>query len=310
VRRKGIALLITIAFVTAIAALIAVAGGVLNKGFAHASEKAFAVQSNVLLSDIYTLLRQNSKDINTSDGLDIFLSVPLFFENKERGIMADISFNSDAARVNVNKLLADRNTSRAANPDEPLRYRTAYEEYFERILTVYNVSDTILLISMIADTIDDDLTERAPGSEIALQDPDFTQGHIFNMRHFRQILDAYKKATLDYSVDDIPWDTLIGFRNDSVDFNHISPDVLRFMDPTIDEGTVAELTTERIDLFSAFTQMPLTPESSKLLQDMNVTFYSPLVVGKMNIIGDKHKVTYTFAYDLSTQKVSDFAVAD
>jgi len=309
-RRNGIALLITLAFVTAITALIALAGAVLQRGFSQASEKAFLVQSNVLLPEIYTILQQNSGDINDSTSLDIFLSLPLFFESKENGIMFDISFRSDASKVNINQLLLPQNTSRVPETWESVPMNPAVEAYLEQILTVYNVSDTILLISMIADTIDGDSAERAAGSEIALQNQDFMQGHIYNMQHFRQILDAYKRATLDLSVDAVPWERLIGFRNARIDFNHIEPEVLQAIDPTLDDGTVVELTTERTADFAQIGSLPLPPESIKRLEDMNVTFFAPEVIGTMNIISHAQKVSYTFAYDLSTQKVSEFAISN
>jgi len=306
-RRSGIALLITIAFITAIAALIAVAGGILDRGFSSAGHKAFLVQSNVIFSDIYDLLRQNTKDINDSDTLDILLSIPLFFGNKKDGIMTDITFASDASTVNINHLIRkpEGTTPRGVIiPTEP-----AYEAYLDHILTFYNVSDPLLLISMIADTIDDDMDERVYGSEIAMQSPEFSQGKIFNMRHFRQILDAYKRQTLDFSVDTIPWEKLVGFRNASTDFNHITAESLRFMAPDIDDATLADLTTGRSVVYQQFTDLPLTPEDVKTMEDLNVTFYSPNVLATMRIFGDEQKVSYTFIYDLSTQKVSHFAIA-
>jgi hypothetical protein len=307
-RRRGIALLITIAFITAIAALIGIAGGILKEGFAKTSRKALLVQSNVLLSDSQMLLRQNTKDINGSETLDILLSLPLFFSDKKTGIMTDLSFTSGADAVNVNRLLEVGTAKATGTHATPIR--ATYEAYFERILAYYDVADTALLISMIADTIDDDLNERLPGSEIALQSPDFTQGHIFDLHHFRQILTAYKRQTLDFNVDTIPWEKLISFRNDGIDFNHITPDALRFIVPDVDGTTVADLTTGRVEVYNHLADLPLSPEDIKTLEDMNVTFYSPLVIGKMNMMSNKRKISYTFTYNLSTQEVSQFAIAD
>ena len=163
---------------------------------------------------------------------------------------------------------------------------------------------------MIADTIDSDTIERTPGSEIALRDPHFTQGHLYDRHHFRQILDAYKKETQDASVDAIPWERLIGFRNDIVDFNHIDPEVLHFIDPLIDDATLDEVTLGRLDVYSDYAALPFEPETVERLRDMNITFYSPKVIGKLNVIGAHRKLSYTFAYDLSNQKVSEIAISD
>lgn len=306
-QRRGIALLITIAFITAIAALIAVAGGILNQGFAGASRKAFLVQSDVLLSDIQTLLRQNTADMNDSTALDVLLSLPLFFGDKQAGVMTDLTFASDASCVNVNLLLE---TETATDNNASPTMRTAYTAYFERILQFYSVADAELLLAMIADTIDGDLDERLPGSEIALEEPDFSQGRIYDLHHFRQILAAYKRQTRDYNVDTVPWRMLIGFRNSGIDFNHITAQTLHFIAPDLDESVVAELTTDRVDVYDNFDGLSLDDETVKTLEGFNVAFYNPQIVGSFHVFGDKQKVSYTFAYDLSTQKVSQFAIAD
>lgn len=307
--RRGIALLITIAFVTAITALIGVAGALLNRSFERVSHKAFLIQSNVLFDDFYGILKANSGDINGSAGLDIFLNLPLFFSNEASNITADITFESDASRVNINRILEDAN---ATQPDfDPLRIplRVPYEEYFDHILTVYNVSDKMLLLSMIADSVDSDTFERLTGSEIALQNPDFTQGHIYDMHHFKQILTAYKQQTQDFNVDDIPWERLISFRNDTIDFNHITPETLHFIDPSIPEESLAQYTTERVEVYDRFSDLPISEENVQALKAMDVAFYSPNVVGKMNVIDKHKKVAIAFAYDLSTQKVNSIAVS-
>ena len=307
-QRRGIALLITIAFITAIAALIGIAGTIIDRAFTETARQATLVQSNIVLSNIQTLLNRNTKDINDSSTLDVLLSLPLFFGDPQAGIMTDLSFVSDASAVNVN-LLVDKAAGTSGDAYAPLPLRAAYQTYFERIFQFYRVSDGELLMAMIADTIDSDLNERLPGTEITLQNPDFTQGQIFDLRQFGRILDAYKRQTMDFSVDAVPWQTLIGFRNESIDFNHITADALHFIAPDIDDKTLVELTTDRVDVYEQFTGLPLSEEDLKMLKEMNVEFYSPLITGKLHVMGDKQKVAYTFAYDLSTQKASQFAIA-
>jgi len=299
----------TLAFVTAIAALIAVGAGLLERGYHQTETKAFLVQSNTLLPSIYTILKQNTGDINDSDALDILLSIPLFFENKQNGMMMDITFASDAGKVNINHLLKS-NSGVTADPYTALPLDPAVEGYLERILTVYNVSDTILLISMVADSIDMDTNERFPGSELSLKNPDFTQGRLYDMQHFNEVIEGYKALTQDYNVDEVPWEHLIGFRNTAIDFNHIEPDTLHFIDPSIDPATLAEMTTKRVATYASLDALPFTPETKQLLEDLGVAFYAPDVVGTMNVLSKTHQTSYTFTYNLADQKVSEIAVSN
>ena len=128
------------------------------------------------------------------------------------------------------------------------------------------------------------------------------------MHQFRRILDAYKRQTRDFSVDNVPWKALIGFRGDSIDFNNITPETLQFILPDIDNATLTQLTTGRSGIYKQFDDLALRPEDVAILKTFNVNFYTPKVLTRMHLFGDKKKVSYTFVYDLSKQKASDFAL--
>jgi hypothetical protein len=299
--KKGIALLITVTLVATITALIAVSAGILDNSFKRISNKKFLLQSNLVLVNVIDLLKQNSSDINDSMMLDIFLSMPLAFENKEQDIMVDITFESDATQLNINHYIPENNTT---NPQvsQPI------ENYLDYILTIYNVSDKILLLSMIADTIDMDDEERTSGSEIALENPFFAQGTIYNRDHFFAILDAYKRNTLDYTVNEIPWGKLIGFRGNEIDFNHISPDALSIMLPNVDPSVILNYTEGRLDTYDSFDALGIDAETQKSLEELHLTFFSPDIEAHVNIRHAGERSRMRFSYNLSTQEVSHIEI--
>ncbi len=185
----------------------------------------------------------------------------------------------------------------------------AYESYLEHILSVYNISDKMLLLAMIADTVDDDLDERIPGSEIALIDPLFSQGNIYSLEHMHQIVKAYVRETRDISVYEIPWESLLGFRSSDVDFNHVTEDVLYHMAPELRESLLF-YTTEREEVFDSYDTIPLDAESKVLLDALGVVFYSPEVRGTMNITSSDHSVEIEFSYNLMTKEVSHIEITN
>lgn len=296
--RKGVALLITVSLVATITALIGISAGILDHSFKRISNKQFLIQSNLFFSNFITILKENSSDINDSMMLDIFFMVPLTFENVEQDIMVDVTFSSDAQKLNINNYISEDNKTNPSVDEN-------YDEYLNRILTVYNVSDKILLLSMIADTIDKDDDERTSMSELAIEDPYFSQGTIFNQEHFNIILNAYKKNTLDFTVDTIPWDRLISFRGNDIDFNYISPDTLGFLVPELDPDTSVELTENRVDVYDSFEMIGFDTETTKRLKEMKVSFFSPRVEAEMNIRHAEHHSQIHFSYDLSSKKVTN-----
>ncbi len=304
--KKGIALLITIALVAAIAALIGIAGGIVEQSFKRISNKQFLIQSNSLLDGVIELLGQNTSDINDSMTLDIFLAMPFLFEQKSRGLSVDITFSSEATGLNLNHMLQEDNSTQ----ERLLVIKPAYEFYLDYIFSVYNVSDKILLQSMIADTVDSDLKERTTGSEIAFENPFFSQGQIYTLAHFEQILQAYKRLTLDYSVDSVPWEQLLSFRNDAVDFNHITSEALSMLMPQLDPAVIAEMTTDRIETFESFEAMGLDSETSKTLSELGVVFFVPQVKAWINIRSDNRHLGMTFSYNFHTKKATQIEITN
>lgn len=304
--KKGIALLITIALVAAIAALIGIAGGIVDHSFKRITNKQFLIQSNAMLEGVIDLLGQHTSDINDSMTLDIFLMMPFVFEQKERGLNVDITFTSEAGGLNLNHMLQEDNTSQ----EKALIIKPAYETYLDHILTVYNVSDKILLQSMIADTVDTDLQERTTGSEIAFENPFFSQGAIYSIEHMEQILEAYKRFTLDFSVDEIPWDQLLSFRSDGVDFNHITPEMLSMLVSGLEPAVVAEMTTDRIETFESFEALGFDSETIKTMNELGVLFFVPQVKAWINIRSDNRHLGLTFSYHLQTKKATQIEITN
>lgn len=302
--KKGIALLITIALVAAIAALIGVSTGIIDQAFKRTSNKHFITQTNILFSDFIGILNSASREVTDAMTLDIFFSVPLIFEAKTQDIAAEIAFESDAMVPNINVLVSESNATKGSEERNPV-YEAAFEEYLDRILTVYNVSDKILLLALIGDTIDKDLHERVVGSELALTDPFFSQGRLYNMAHFQQILDAYKRQTLDYGVDDIPWEKLIGFRNKKIDFNYVTPEALGFILPEWTPEEILLYTTERTELYESINAIVLDEAAKERFDKLKVVFYTPEVRGRIDIRQGETRIAMSFSYNLSSQRVTD-----
>ncbi len=309
--KKGIALLITVALIAAIAALIGIAAGIIDQSFKRISNKEFLIQTNSMLAGFKEILKNATGDVNDSMTLDIFLSMPFVFDLKSRDMSVDISFTSVALSINPNNMLEkleDNATKSDAEVELPIKQ--TYETYMDRILTVYNVSDKILLLSMIADTVDNDLKERTVGSEIALEEPFFAQGKIYSYQHFYRILEAYKRRTLDYSVDRIPWDQLLSFENSMVDFNYIESDTLGVLLPQLDTASLASLTTDRLDVYEDFEALGIDEETAKAFQNIGIGFYSPEVKAWINIRrGDQYQ-GLTFLYNLETKKATHLEITN
>ena len=308
-QKKGIALLLTVSLVATIAALIGISAGIIDNSFKRISNKQFLIQSNSMLSGLIDILDENAADINDSASLDIFLSMPFVFDQKSKDISVNLVFESAASKLNINSMLQESNATAKKVPINP-PIKPEYEAFLDRILTVYNVSDKISLLSLLADSIDSDAKERIAGSEIAYEDPFFTQGHIYSYAQLERILDEYKRQTLDFSVDNVPWRDIVSFENEEMDYNHISDAVKNGLGLQNGVDELSAMDESESALYESFKDLGVDKEREKELKALGVKFFSPLVKAYLNISSAQRHLKITFLYDLKMKEVSSIEITD
>jgi len=298
--RKAIALLITLAFVTAIISLVGISAALFNSAFTKVSEKQFIVQSDIFFRDIKTILKTNVGDINDSDELYFLLAIPFGISDKENDISVDITFASDSSKVNINKMV---DANKTVIP--------AYAQSLDSLMISYNVIDRAFLSALILDAMDSDKEERIFGSEIALEDRFFSNGSIVDMSHFKKILDHYKKVREDSSVDHIPWDKIISFNNSEIDFNYVTSEAFSFMLSTRTLESLKPFSGlgQKKELYTSFDEVRLSVEEQDILKKFGVVFFSPNVLCKAEMkIGNQQGALF-FAYNFKTKEASNLEFA-
>ena len=293
--RKAIALLITLAFVTAIISLVGISAAIFNNAFHKVSQKQFVIQSDIFLRDIKNILKTNVGDVNDSTGLYYLLALPFGITDKENDINIDITFSSDSSKVNINKI-ADTNQTLGK----------IYLDSLENAMIYYNVIDRAFLTALILDTIDKDKEERIFGSEIILEDRFFKNGPIEDMAHWKRIMDYYKKMREDPSVDKIPWEKIISFNNDKIDYNYASVDALWFMLKNKTRESLVPPKTQKKELYNSFEDLRFNAEDQEILKKFGVVFFSPNVVCKANMQIGNQTGDISFSYNLKTKEASNF----
>lgn len=298
--RKAIALLITLAFVTAIISLVGISAALFNSAFTKVSQKQFIVQSDIFFRDIKTILKTNVGDINDSDELYFLIALPFGISDKENDIAVDIHFVSDSTKVNINKMI-DANKTVAP----------VYSQALDSLMISYNVIDRAFLSALILDTIDSDREERIFGSEIALEERFFTDGAIVDMAHFKKILDYYKKVREDPSVDNIPWEKIISFNNSEIDFNYVTSEAFSFMISTRTLESLKPFSglSQKKELYASFDELRLSVEEQETLTKFGVVFFSPHVICNTEMKVGNQQGTLSFAYNFKTKEASNLEFA-
>ena len=295
--RQSIVLLITLALIVAISSLIAISLNIIDSAVKETQKKHSLIQTSIFVDNITKILAKKSGDINSTDGLDLLISLPIELDTKE--IKASIEFDSAAKGLNPNNFLIKKNNKTTINPD--------YVLLFDRILQSKNVQNKELFIAMIEDTLDNDLEERIPGSEITLYDKRFAQGSIENYKKFAMIIDHYVRLSEDPNIYKIPWKKILSFYSKSIDFNYIEPELLSYILPYLDSETIINLTTKKKNIFHNWKDLPLASEYKKILKKYHISFYAPVVEGKLTIEQAGEQSFARFIYDIKEKKVKDIA---
>jgi len=191
--KKAIALLLTLTTILIISYYIAL----ILKNYEKITQKGFIFipQNSIIIEDTLTILK--NLDINSTYIEEIFTTYPISTKNGDfRAVVTIEPINS----ININDYLKNKKIDK--NIDKLIEY----------LCYKYDIKDCLFLKSLILDTIDTDKDERMAFSEIIQKNPLFQNKKIFNSLQLKEILNYYKKETLDKSVDKVPWDEFFNYK--------------------------------------------------------------------------------------------------
>jgi hypothetical protein len=191
--KKAVALFLTLSLILIITYFIA---SILNS-YSEIAKKnyIFIAQNSVIINDTVNILK--NLEINESTLDEIFTTFPISSKNGDFRAIVTIT---PVKTININDYLKNRKIDK--NIDKLLEF----------ICYKYDIKDPLFLKNLILDTIDKDTKERMPFSEIIQKNPFFQNGKIYNLNHFKTILNYYEKETLDKNVKKIPWEKYFNFK--------------------------------------------------------------------------------------------------
>ncbi len=218
--KKGIALLITIGFITILTALIAYMFSLSEKVFDEVEKSEVKNQSAIIYFDVKSILNTSARDINDSNDLSNFLTGTPPFYDKNSGLSLDVELAPLNNKVNINSILINNKIDKNM------------VEFLQNICETYNILDSSFFIDLVLDTIDKDDVSRQAMSEISREDIKFSNGKIVNFSHFKTLLRYYVSKVNDKNILYVPWDRLIFFgdtQKDIVDCDRMSKELVNVL---------------------------------------------------------------------------------
>ena len=239
--KKGIALLITIGFITVLTLLIGYMFLFSETIFKKVQKSDFPNQRVIIFDDIKSIMDTNAKNVKDYDDLSNFLyKIPPLVDKKNQ-LFLSVSMIPLSNKIDLNSVLVNKKVNKAS------------VDFIRQISETYNVLDSHFLISLILDTIDTDDISREALSEISREDVKFSNGRIIDIEHFQKILEYYDKIVDDKSVFKIPWEKLIYLgsgKSDLLDCDRLSKELVNVLGLDLDgyEGCSSVNETQNIKI--------------------------------------------------------------
>ncbi len=201
--KKAIVLLMTLGFISIISALVLWSLNISKDRFDKIVYIDAENQFGIVFKDFIKIINQNTKEINSSERLDAFLSIgmPAIAEAKTKVGLGFI-VESKMDKININYILStlvahEANVTR--NEDDDYLIRPLVKYFRDK----HELSNPDLMFDFLLDSIDKDDMERGTETEIANEDIDFEQGKIYSFNHLKKIFNKYYQESRDKRVFNI-----------------------------------------------------------------------------------------------------------
>lgn len=266
-----------------------------NEASHHVKAEKFLYQSSVILEDVITILKnaQELKDINSSEGLSIFLSQSSLIPFQAQGIQATIELSSARSKFNVNSLVD-------ANHKQNIQRVASLKQYMSNYMVVTTYVD-ILLDAMSG--IKEDMSYN---SGIFNNKTHLFRDYIASERHLKEFNDYYSSYYHEDSLKNIDFKNLFCYSNDKnykIDLSFATPEVWELM-LGCDKQRAIDLST---NFYATKDEIGLSKEEQKRLDEsFKTSLFEKFIEVNINISQDKHNANIKFEYDIQNAKGSNF----
>jgi len=291
-KKNGYALLITLFLIISIGIILSNILSITDQSIKESRDFEKTVQLNLLTQDIINILRVSPelKDINDSEDFDDMLTQISY-------ITFPLSQNNEIS-IDISPL------GKTFNINQIAKWRSTKKIDFMNYLRDKGVTSADYFCNLLKDIVD----TKSNLTDIKSDLPYLNAHSIETWRDFRAIQEYYSKNTKDYSIFNVPWRKIIGFRGDSPNLNYISCEIWRLMFPQ--NPILGDKICKKKEIVKDFEELDLSKEDKKKLKLYGIKTFIPKIFVKIKLSSkDKNGTMSTFDYDLSSQKVSDVSMA-
>jgi hypothetical protein len=283
-RRRGIALLTTVGLVMILSLIILKSVDIAAKYFERANEAAMMTQMDKTFMDLLAILSSTSGEIKDAYGMQAVVGLPIVMGADDMGVAIDI--RSAGGVYNINSLIQNGTINES------------FYDFLLQVLNEYRVPNGQFFMAMLLDSIDADGDERMYRSEARLYNARFRDGGIPSREALRFLLDYFAQNGGSGAIYEVPWEEIVGFYGDGVDYNYMSPTLFDLIKRVYNLPSLSQE-----EMLPSYDMLLLVQSDKDKLKAAGVNFFAPRLWINMQLSFQGGGKSMRFLYDVNTKKV-------
>lgn len=290
--KKGVVMVMALALIMILTLVILRSTTTTEKYLNDMSSTIYKAQFNRTFLDIVDIVQKATKEIKDANMFNSLLQIPLVISDDKSMLEGVMRMNSASGKFNINNLI---------NNDANKTVNQTFYDLVYSFIRDYQITDGLLFLSMVLDTIDKDDKERAFGSELAYKDDaKISDGGIPNKAAFDIIIDTYSKTANDGNIYKIPWENFITFSGTKVDYNYINAKIKALLERDYGINTPYD-----DSLVKNNEDLSINNEQNATLKSLNIIYYVPRLACNFEFFYLEKQMSIDFIYDLESRRISN-----
>lgn len=290
--RKGVVMIMALALIMILTLAVLKSTTTTENYLSDISDTLFNIQFNRTFLDMTAIVQDATKEIDEAEMFKSILDMPLVISDDKTALEGVMTMAAASGKFNINHLI---------NSDENSTVNQQFYDLLYSLMRDYQVSDGLLFLSMLLDAIDKDESQRSFGSELAhLENAQISDGGIPNKNAFNIILDTYATSIGDGNIYKVPWDKIITYSGNKVDYNYLDSKIKALLERDYGINTPFDDSLVEDD-----EDLSLDDEQKALFKELGIKYYVPALVCDFEFYYIDKQMSINFEYNLETRRISN-----
>lgn len=321
-RRRGVALLITLVFIAAMMALAAVFFGLSKRAFERVADREATLQTGTLLFELknevlgelinYAKTQAENGCAAASDKegckrdtmaavFETFYGLPLTLQTGPSTTVLSCQPAQTKIDINTLKVPADTNASAAVH-----FRRTLVERFLQERYRLYATWQLLELMDFVFDESGTKYGYLKNDERLNIASDRFEKGRIGTARQLRAIVEDYVLLSHDQDALKVPWEDLFVYESlrTQIDFNHLDATGCELIFTGV-PGACDRVGESPLEADIA----ALSSEANATIAHFNIAFgYNPVLDCRVNHRRGENSYRFDFGYDADSNRLFNFAM--